>query len=332
MQIELLRSKFEQMIEPVVKKTLTPVKNALKDAGLKTSDVDEIILVGGSTRIPAVREAVEKFFGKKLNSSVNPDEVVALGAAVQGGVFSGDVTDVLLLDVTPLSLGIETLGGVMTRLIDRNSTIPCSKSETFSTAADGQSSVDIHVLQGERQFSKDNRLLGNFRLDGLPPAPRGVPQIEVTFDIDANGIVNVSAKDTATGKEQSIRIEGDGSLSDEEIKQMVDDAKLHEEEDNLRKTEIENRNKCDNAIYLAEKTINDNDIISDELKEEVREAIKEARSALESGDNDQITISLDKLNTITQKVGEDMYKATSHSNQPDDSDDPTTSAEYEEAI
>jgi len=332
MQIELLRSKFEQMIEPVVKKTLTPVKNALKDAGLKTSDVDEIILVGGSTRIPAVREAVEKFFGKKLNSSVNPDEVVALGAAVQGGVFSGDVTDVLLLDVTPLSLGIETLGGVMTRLIDRNSTIPCSKSETFSTAADGQSSVDIHVLQGERQFSKDNRLLGNFRLDGLPPAPRGVPQIEVTFDIDANGIVNVSAKDTATGKEQSIRIEGDGSLSDEEIKQMVDDAKLHEEEDNLRKTEIENRNKCDNAIYLAEKTINDNDIISDELKEEVREAIKEARSALERGDNDQITISLDKLNTITQKVGEDMYKATSHSNQPDDSDDPTTSAEYEEAI
>lgn len=331
MQIELLRSKFEQMIAPVVKKTLTPVKNALKDAGLKPLEVDEIILVGGSTRIPAVREAVEKFFGKKLNSSVNPDEVVALGAAVQGGVFSGDVTDVLLLDVTPLSLGIETLGGVMTRLIDRNSTIPCSKSETFSTAADGQSSVDIHVLQGERQFSKDNRILGNFRLDGLPPAPRGIPQIEVTFDIDANGIVNVSAKDTATGKEQSIRIEGDGSLSDEEIKQMVDDAKLHAEEDNLRKAEIENRNNCDNAIYMAEKILNDNDSIPDETQEAVREAIKAARSALESGDNDQITVALESLNATIQKAGEEMYKAASQNQQQDDSSEGAASAEYEEA-
>jgi molecular chaperone DnaK len=194
----------------------------------------------------------------------------------------------------------------MTRLIDINSTIPCSKSETFSTAADGQSSVDIHVLQGERQFSKDNRLLGNFRLDGLPPAPRGVPQIEVTFDIDANGIVNVSAKDTATGKEQSIRIEGDGSLSDEEIKQMVDDAKLHEEEDNLRKAEIENRNNCDNAIYMAEKVLNDNDSMPDETKEAVRETIKDARSALESGDNDKITAALESLNSAIQKAGEEI--------------------------
>ena len=281
----LSRSKFEQMIEMFVQKTLKPVKNALKDASLDPGEIDEVILVGGSTRIPAVRDAVEKFFGKSANSSVNPDEVVALGAAVQGGVFSGDVTDVLLLDVTPLSLGIETLGNVTTVLIDRNTTIPISKSEVFSTATDNQSAVDIHVLQGERKFSSDNRTLGRFQLSGLPPAPRGVPQVEVKFDIDANGILSVSAKDKATGKEQSITITGQGGLSESEIEDMVSTAKEAAEEDQKRFEEVENRNKLDTLVYQSEKMLKENDAsVPADLATALNSEIDLARTSLETGE------------------------------------------------
>ncbi len=277
--VSISRSKFEQMVEGFVTKTLTPVKKALLDASLKTTEIDEIILVGGSTRIPAVRAAVEGFFDKKANSSVNPDEVVALGAAVQGGVFSGDVNDVLLLDVTPLSLGIETMGGVMTRLIDRNTTIPCQKSEVFSTAADNQSSVDIRVLQGEREFSNDNKLLGVFRLDGIPPAPRGMPQIEVRFDIDANGIVSVSAKDKATGKEQSITITSGGSLSNDEVEKLVKEAEEHAESDKARLKVIESKNKLDTLVYQSERLMAENELPEDTVAE-LTEALNAAKDKL----------------------------------------------------
>ena len=303
------RSKFEQMIAPIVEKTLQPVKNALSDAGLSPADIDEVIMVGGSTRIPAVRDAVEKFFNKKVNSSVNPDEVVALGAAVQGGVFSGDVNDILLLDVTPLSLGIETLGGVMTKLIDRNTTIPCQKSETFSTAEDNQSSVDIQVLQGERNLARDNRLLGTFRLDGIPPARRGMPQIEVTFDIDANGIVNVSAKDKSTGKEQSITITGNGSLSDEEIQNMVDDAAANEEADKLKLRVIEARNKLDSLIYSSNQMMGDENIkLSDETSSKLTDCIEKVQPLLDSDDPSVIEDAHKELEQLVHAATQEMLQ------------------------
>jgi len=302
------RSKFEQMIAPIVKRTLEPVKRALSDAGLKPGDIDEVLLVGGSTRIPAVRAAVEKHFGKATNNSVNPDEVVALGAAVQGGVFAGDVNDILLLDVTPLSLGIETLGGVMTKLIDRNTTIPCQKSEIFSTAADNQTTVDIVVLQGERQFSADNRRLGTFQLSGLPPAPRGVPQVEVTFDIDANGIVNVGAKDKATGKEQSITITGGGSLSDDEIKTMVDEAATNEEADKVKFQLIENRNKLDTMVYNIRKMLDEQgDKLGEETTTNLTTNLEAAEAAMDSDDVETLSTALKNLEQALHAAGAEMY-------------------------
>ena len=302
---------------------------------------DEVILVGGSTRIPAVREAVEKFFGKTANSSVNPDEVVSLGAAVQGGVFSGDVNDILLLDVTPLSLGIETLGGVMTKLITRNSTIPCSKSEVFSTAADNQNAVDIHVLQGERDFSSDNRTLGNFQLSGIPPAPRGVPQVEVTFDIDANGIVSVSAKDKATGKTQSITITGEGSLSDEEIQKMVDDAKVHEDEDREKKKIIEIRNKLDSLVYQSEKMISENrETISEDTLSNLENYLATSKEALDSDSISTLEDACSSLESAMHTLASELYSKGQENSAEEESpgstaendlSDDIIDAEFEEA-
>jgi molecular chaperone DnaK len=330
----LARSTFEQMIEAFVQKTLVPVKNALKDAGLKSSDIDEVILVGGSTRIPAVREAVEKHFGKPANSSVNPDEVVALGAAVQGGVFSGEVNDILLLDVTPLSLGIETLGGVTTILIPRNTTIPASKSEVFSTAADNQSAVDIHALQGERKFAGDNRTLGKFQLSGVPPAPRGIPQIEVTFDLDANGILSISAKDKATGQEQSIRIEGNGGLSDSDIEDMVQDAAASVEDDRQRLEEVESRNKLDSLIYQTNKMLDENkDSLSPETVSAVTTALESGKEALDSGEN--MTVAFEELQSKLHALSSELYQSADQTDQseesPSDQED-VIDAEFEEEV
>ncbi|MAE93850.1 MAG: molecular chaperone DnaK [Deltaproteobacteria bacterium] len=310
MNLKLSRAKFEQLIEDLVEKSLEPCRKAMADAGLKAGEIDEIVLVGGSTRVPLVAQKVGELFGKEPNRTVNPDEVVAVGAAVQGGVLAGDVKDVLLLDVTPLSLGIETLGGVMTRLIDRNTTIPSKRSQVFSTAADSQPQVEIRVLQGEREMANTNREIGRFILDGIPPAPRGVPQIEVAFDIDANGILSVHAKDQATGKEQSIRIEGSGGLSSDEIDRMVDDAEAHAAEDGERREAIEAKNQLDSLIYQAEKTLSENaDKLGDAEKKEVEEALASAREDLASDDKERMEAGRSRVEQAMHKVAETLYKS-----------------------
>ena len=307
----MTKAKFEQLVGDLVIRTIDPCKSALKNAGLSVNDIDEIILVGGSTRIPAVQEAVEKFFGKSPSKGVNPDEVVAIGAAIQGGVLTGEVKDVLLLDVTPLSLGIETMGGVLTKLIDANTTIPTKKSEVFSTASDNQPSVEIHVLQGERPMAKDNRTIGRFHLDGIPPAQRGVPQIEVTFDLDANGIINVSAKDKGTGKEQKIRIESSTGLSQEEIEKMKREAELNAEDDKKKQHEAELLNKADSVIFQTEKQLKEfGDKIPAEKKQPIDDALAELKTQYEAKNIDNLEAALEKLESVFQAASQDMYNAS----------------------
>ena len=309
LNLSLTRAKFEELVSGLIKRVIKPCKDAIKDAGLSASEIDEVILVGGSTRIPAIQEKVKEIFNKEPNRSVNPDEVVAIGAAIQGGVLAGDVDDILLLDVTPLSLGIETLGGVTTKLIERNTTIPTRKSQVFSTAADNQTTVEIHVLQGEREMAVDNKSIGRFHLADIPPAPRGVPQIEVTFDIDANGILNVNAKDKATGKEQSIRIEASSGLSDTEIDKMVNDAKKHEQEDKNKRDSVDIHNQAEQLIYQTEKNIEEHGDKIEEEKEELTQAVEKLKKANEGTNIDDIKTEIEELNKVWSKAASKMYDA-----------------------
>jgi molecular chaperone DnaK len=317
LQLKLTRTRFEQLVEDLLQKTVGPTKQALSDAGVDPSKIDEVVLVGGSTRIPRVQQIVKELFGKEPHRGVNPDEVVAIGAGIQAGVLAGEVKDLLLLDVTPLSLGIETLGGVMTTLITRNTTIPTRKSETFSTAADSQTSVEVHVLQGERPLARDNRTLGRFQLVGIPPAPRGVPQIEVTFDIDANGMVNVSAKDLGTGKEQKITITASSGLSKDEVERMMKDAESHADEDKKRREEIETRNRADQAVYAAEKMIQEmGDKLPSSDKAAVESAVEALKSAISGGDAAAMTRAMEQLTQAQHKAAEALYKNTGTTGAP----------------
>ena len=308
LEVKITRAKFEQLTADLTNRCKEPLEKALKDSGLKTADLDEVILVGGATRMPVIQELVKNYTGKEPNKSVNPDEVVAVGAAIQAGVLKGDVRDVVLLDVTPLSLGIETLGGVMTRLIEKNTTIPTKKSEIFTTAADNQTSVDIHALQGERDMARDNKTIGRFRLDGIPPAPRGIPQIEVTFDIDANGIVNVTARDTATGKEQKITITATSHLSDEEIERMVNEAKEHAEEDKKKRALVDVKNNADSLVYSTEKLIKEvGSKVPEDMKKNIEEQVRFLRKSMESENTDEIKKETEKLQNLQNELSQRLY-------------------------
>jgi molecular chaperone DnaK len=325
LNIKLTRAKLEALVEDLIEKVVGPCNMALKDSGLKTADIDEVILVGGMTRMPKVQSMVKEIFGKEPGKGVNPDEVVAIGAAIQGGVLRGEVKDVLLLDVTPLSLGIETLGGVFTKLIEKNTTIPTKKSQIFSTAADNQPAVEIHVLQGEREMAGNNKTLGRFQLVGIPPAPRGIPQVEVTFDIDANGIVNVSAKDMGTGKEQSIKITASSGLSEEEIEKLVKDAELHAEDDRNKRELVDARNMADSLIYSTEKSVKEvGDKLDDPTKTDIEKAIENLKKAMEGDNTEEIKRLSDELTQASHKLAETMYARASQEAQAEGGGDETT--------